>query len=275
MKYNIINSDLIWTDIGFGNSAAIDLGEQVYIVDSMLNWRLAVEWRDIVEEHFNKPIAGLILTHHHADHVFGNQVFGDVPIIASSDIKTMMMGFETEYWINTDAEEQTEWENQGYGIKEFQYTYPTICFAQRLELHGPKTMKLIQANGHTSGSTYLWQPDTKTLITGDLVFNREGPYGADESCNILVWQKAIESLIALKPDIIVSGHGPEATIQDLNELNDFFINSIALIKKKLDEGLTPEEIVVLSEFPDYYYSDRMDRKKGVLNQWIHFLQKNP
>ncbi len=275
MKYDIVGDHIIWTNVGFGNSVAIDLGGTVYIVDSMTNWKLAAEWRHIVGEYFKKPIGGLILTHHHPDHVFGNQSFTDVPIIASVDIRTMMNGFKTEYWENIDLEERNEWENEGYGIKEFQFTSPTICFKDKLHLYGPKSLELVQVDGHTSGSTYLWQPDSKTLIAGDLVFNKEGPYGADESCNILTWQKVIESLIDLKPEIIVSGHGPRATIQDLNEINDFFLNCITFIRKKLTEGMTPKEIEVHSDFPDYYYSGRSERKKRSINRWVKFLQENP
>ncbi|MHA2255834.1 MAG: MBL fold metallo-hydrolase [Candidatus Heimdallarchaeaceae archaeon] len=126
MKYDIIGDHIIWTNVGFGNSVAIDLVETVYIVDSMNNWKLSGEWRQVVGEYLKKPVCGLILTHHHPDHVFGNQSFADVPIIPSVDIRTMMNGFNTEYWENIDLEERNEWENEGYGIKDFNFTYPTI-----------------------------------------------------------------------------------------------------------------------------------------------------
>ncbi|MHA2094840.1 MAG: hypothetical protein ACXABU_08280 [Candidatus Hodarchaeales archaeon] len=112
------------------------------------------------------------------------------------------------------------------------------------------------------------------MIAGDLVFNRKGPYGADESCNILTWQKVIESLIKLKPEIIVSGHEPGATIQDLSEINDFFLSCISFIRKKLAEGMTPKEIEVHSDFPDYYYSGRSERKKRSIHHWVKILQEN-
>ncbi len=274
MKYNTIGDHIIWTDVGFGNSVAINLGEKVFVVDSTKSWKLASEWRTDIEEYFEKPVNGLILTHHHSDHIFGNQVFSDVPIIACSDIRTMMKGFQEGYWAKIDEEERKEWENEGYEIKKLQFTNPTICFENRLQLFGPKSLELIQVDGHTTGSTYLWQVDTKTLIAGDLVFNKSGPYGADESCNILVWQKAIEDLINLKPEIVVSGHGPVATIQDLQEINEFFLNSIAFIRMKLENGKTLEEIAADPDFPDYYYQDRQERKERSIKNWIQFLQNN-
>lgn len=273
MKFNVIEDHIIWTDVGYGNSVAINLGEKVYIVDSMVNWKLAAEWRHTVQEYYEKPISGLILTHHHPDHVFGNQIFADIPIIANSDIRTMMMGFEKHYWKNIDTEELDEWEKEGYGVKNFQFTQASICFETKLQLYGPKPLELVQADGHTNGSTYLWQPDTKTLIAGDLVFNREGPYGADESCNILTWQKVIETLIELKPAIIVSGHGPTATVKDLTEINEFFLRSIEFIRKKLEQGVKSKEIEDDPDFPDYYYSDRPERRKRSIDHWTRFLQK--
>ncbi len=273
MDYQSAGENIIWTGVGYGNSIAINLGEKVFIVDSMLNWELAAEWREMVEEYFQIKVGGLILTHHHPDHVFGNQIFSDVPIIASTGTKDMMKNFQTEYWENVDQAEREDWENGGYGIEGFQFTLPTICFEQTYQLKGPRTLDLIRVDGHTTGSTYLWLADTKILIAGDLVFNREGPFGADESCNIIQWQKAMEELIDLNPDIVISGHGPTATIQDLTEINDFFKASIDFIQDKLVAGFTSEEIETDPKFPDYYYSERKERKTRSIQHWIRFLKE--
>ena len=98
MDYRSVGDHIIWTDVGYGNSVAISLGDKVFVVDSMVNWELALAWRKIVEDYFQKEIGGLILTHHHPDHIFGNQVFSDVPIIASQGTKDMMINFQEEYW---------------------------------------------------------------------------------------------------------------------------------------------------------------------------------
>ncbi len=273
MNFEIVAKHLIWTDVGYGNSAAIDLGNKLFVIDSMFNWELATEWRSIVEQHFNKPVSGLILTHHHADHTFGNQVFSDLPIISSLEIRKITQEFEQEVWMKVTQEDLNEWEAGGYGVKNLQLTHSNLCFEIKLEIYGERKLVLIQADGHTSGSTYLWEPETRTLIAGDLVFNKQFPYGGDETCNVVVWQKVIEDLIALEPEIIISGHGSIAAIKDLEEINDFFLNSIDFIREKLKERLTSEKIEKDPHFPEYYSQDRVERKKVTIEQWVEFFKR--
>jgi len=272
MNFEIVTEHLIWTDVGYGNSVAIGLGEKVFVIDSMFNWELASEWRNTIEKHFKKPVSGLILTHHHADHTFGNQVFVDLPIISSLEIRKITEAFETEVWENETEEDRAEWEADGYGVKNLQLTHSNLCFEKNLHLFGERKLELIQADGHTVGSTYLWQPETKTLIAGDLVFNRVFPYGADASCNVVIWQKVIEDLIALEPEIIISGHGPVATVKDLEEINEFLSGSIHFIKEKLKYGLSVDEIVNDPSLPDYYSEDRAERKKATFEHWVEFFK---
>jgi hypothetical protein len=41
MKVEKVNDNLIWIEEGFGNSAAINLGAKVFVIDSMLECNLA------------------------------------------------------------------------------------------------------------------------------------------------------------------------------------------------------------------------------------------
>ncbi|MFX0209719.1 MAG: MBL fold metallo-hydrolase, partial [Candidatus Hodarchaeota archaeon] len=131
---------------------------------------------------------------------------------------------------------------------------------------------VIQADGHTEGSTYLWEPETKTLIAGDLVFNKQFPYGGDDTCDPIRWQTVMEELIALKPKTIISGHGPPASDNDLVEINNFFLKSIDFMRDKLNEGLTFQEIVNDSNFPEYYSQDRAERKSVTIERWTEFFK---
>lgn len=273
MDFEKIDDHLIWTDKGFGNSVAIDIGGKVFVIDSMFNWELAKEWRRVIKQYFNRSVSGLILTHHHADHTFGNQVFSDLPIISSAEIRRIMVDFENEHWTTQTPEDLDEWEAGGYGVRNFQLTHSNVCFEHKLQIYGDRVLELTQADGHTGGSTYLWEPEMKTLIAGDLVFNKQFPYGGDETCNIVIWQKVIEDLIALEPEIIISGHGPVATIKDLKEINDFFLKSIDFIRKKLEEGVTLEGIQKDPHFPEYYSQDRVERKKVTIERWVEFFKQ--
>lgn len=270
MQYKKINSNLIWTSKGFGNTTAINLGGKIYIIDSTLNWKLAQEWKENVEEYFSEPVSGLILTHHHADHTFGNQVFSNLPIISSNEIWKIMNYNKKHIWI---PKEMKDWEEDGYGINGLEVTLPNVCFENRIVLHGERSLEIIRVDGHTSGSSYLWENETRTLIAGDLIFNREFPYGGDETSDLIQWKKVTEELIKLNPKVIISGHGPLATEKDLIEIREFFSNCIDFMKQKMGEGTTLQKIVEDDQFPDYYSQDRFERKKNTIERWYTYFKE--
>ncbi|MHA2284178.1 MAG: MBL fold metallo-hydrolase [Promethearchaeota archaeon] len=264
MKVEKVNDNLIWTEEGFGNSAAINLGTKVFVIDSMLNWNLAKTWRKLIEDNFDKPIFCLILTHAHDDHVLGNQIFKDVPIIACSHIREIMV---QKLKVDWRPDELKNWD------KGIQIVLPTFVFDTEFKLFDEENHLIIKvANGHTLGSSYLWEPKSKTLIAGDLVFNRIFPYGGDPTCDLRLWQKAMEELISLDPKIIISGHGPMATKDDLKEINSFFLASLDFIESNSDKGKSPDEIINSPNFPDYYSEGREERKKDSVEHWVSLMK---
>jgi cyclase len=275
MHYEEINQYVIWTEEGRGNAAAIDLGNNILAIDSMIGPEPAKQWRDLVEDFFQDSIKGLILTHHHADHVFGSQVFADCPIYSSLFMRERMFYSEEHYWT---SEEIQAWsrspEGEGLGLENLRITYPTVCFDQELTFFGNEK-KLIakKTDGHTLGSSYAFEPSSEILIASDLIFNKRFPFGSDLSVNPILWCNAMEELISLKPRIIISGHGPIATNEDLVEIRDFIKNGIDIIKKKLKDGLTPETISKDPELPDYYTTGREELKERTFLQWAKFLRK--
>lgn len=275
MNYETVGEYLIWTQEGYGNSIAMDLGERIYVIDSMFNWELAEEWKKVIEQYFNEKVSGLILSHHHADHTFGNQVFSGLPIISSIRIRKILMDFEKKVWPTQTKEDLEEWEAGGYGVRNLHITHPNICFENKLQLFGKRSsIEVIQADGHTDGSTYLWEPESKTVIAGDLVFNKQFPYGGDETCNPIKWHEAIKKIIRLKPKTVISGHGPPASKEDLEEIHNFFNKSFDFIRQKLNEGLKFQEIAGDPNFPEYYSHDRVERKRVTIERWVKFFKEH-
>ena len=206
MKYETVNENLIWTEEGYGNSCAIDLGNYVVVVDAMKNWQLAKKWRNIIETYFKQQISAFVLTHHHGDHCFGNQVFSDIPIISNKAVREIMISWTKLYWT---PENLVHYEPEGYGVDGLKITYPTVCFDKNIVLHGETaSLEIICLDGHTKGSSILWEPQSKTLIAGDIIFNHQYPYGGDPTTELQVWIDALSKMIKYNPKITVSGHGP-------------------------------------------------------------------
>lgn len=65
---NIVNTAFIVTDSG------------VVVIDSGPSKRYGEALRQAIAATTDKPVLEVLLTHHHPDHVLGNQAFADVPV---------------------------------------------------------------------------------------------------------------------------------------------------------------------------------------------------
>ena len=264
-----ITDNVLWTTKGYGNSSAVNLGDKVIVIDAMLNYHYAKEWRDIVENHFKRKVDYLFLTHHHGDHIFGNQSFIDIPIISTESTYQIIKNNKKNLYTPDNLKEYKE-SNPEYSVEGLEITLPSITFDNKLIIHGKnKVAELIKTDGHCLGSSYLWIPKSKALIAGDLIFNRMFPYGADPTCDLVKWQKAIEKFIELKPKLIISGHGVIARNEDLKLINTFLSNTVEFLAIALEEGKTFEAIISDENLPDYYSEDRQERKNLSYQNWFN------
>ena len=71
---------------------------------------------------------------------------------------------------------------------------------QTLEIHAP-------AQGDSADNTYVWIPSTKTVITGDIVFNGVHPWTAESTADTRkAWIKTLDEIAALGPTTVIAGH---------------------------------------------------------------------
>ncbi len=61
--------------------------------------------------------------------------------------------------------------------------------------------------GHTAGSSYVYVPSEKVLITGDLVQVDKYPYFGDQSTDIQAWIDTLKKWYAMNPTRVCPGHG--------------------------------------------------------------------
>ncbi len=79
-------SDSVWVHVEgetFGHVAFVRLKDKLVFIDSGYYPKVIKEARKQAEEITGLPVKQLIITHHHGDHVLGNQFFDDCEIISS------------------------------------------------------------------------------------------------------------------------------------------------------------------------------------------------
>ena len=170
--------------------------------------------KNYISENRLKPVH-LIATHGHLDHNFGNadifQTYGLKVEVCSEDAYLIEHLAEQglELFGMHITEEQPE-------IGRWLKNGDTITF-------GNHTLKIVQTPGHTPGSALLYCEAEHTVFTGDTLFRMSiGRTDFDGGS----WQQMEQSLANIvsklpKETIVLSGHGPESTIDDELRYNPY------------------------------------------------------
>ncbi len=167
------------------------------------------------------PLTGLVNTHEHWDHHFGNatmvEQFGAMPIHATEwarDHIEVSAGHTFErYGQATDDPRREE-------ILETTLCLPTHTFSSAVQLDlGDRAVELIHpGRGHTAGDLVVRVPDADVVLGGDLVEESDPPFIGDDSWP-LEWPMTLDLVIGLMTDatVVVPGHGQvvdKAFVQD-------------------------------------------------------------
>lgn len=189
------------------------------------------------------PVRYLVVSHWHGDHNLGAHryvaTWPDVTIIAHRFTRAAMLGapmrYVEEYKVTVPEQLQSLKERlqsgvgaDGQPLREYQVrdlgdlmrhadvfvgeiqasrvTPPTLTFERELTLHGGgRTIEIRHAGkGNTAGDAYVWLPDERILVTGDIVVHPT-PYGFYSYPRS--WAGVLATLLSLDPRVIVPGHG--------------------------------------------------------------------
>jgi len=196
-----------WFDV---NVTVVAGSGGLLVVDTHSSSRAAREVVDDVRRIGAGTVAGLVNTHEHFDHTFGNAVFletfGEVPVHAHevAAARTVSAGerIKAEYAASDDphAEEVLETEIVPANV--------TFSSAMVVDL-GDRVVELVHPGpGHSPGDLVVRIPDADAVLVGDLVEESAPPsYGID--CHPLDWPRALDLVLQLiGPDtVVVPGHG--------------------------------------------------------------------
>lgn len=172
-----------------GNAGFIRVDENTIVFDTFASTTAADALRLAAE--MIAPVAYAVNSHWHGDHVNGNGAFADVPIVASERTSELM-------------------EERGNEV-----VLPTELFDERLERDGAVIETL--GGGHTESDTFLWFEDT--VFTGDLVVVESHPWVGHG--DVEHWLEILDAFEARRPRVIVPGHGPVGSVDDIPPLRRY------------------------------------------------------
>ena len=249
-----------------------------------------------------KPVKFVINTHYHDDHIRGNQVYRDafpnVEFIGhafareylpgqgavnrknflegaprfADDIRGSMAKNKSLGGGDLTEEERASYTSDLRLIDlvlsegaQAQTVLPTVTLEDRLTLHsGSRVIEIRKlGSGHTAADLVVHLPKEGILITGDLVVWPVPLVGNPQS-HIGEWAATLEKMVALRPSIIVPGHGPVLSDDSyLKLLAEMFAYIKAQTEAAVARGETLEQArrsVNLDQFRKQFAGDSPVRK---------------
>ncbi|WP_144006907.1 MBL fold metallo-hydrolase [Pelomonas sp. KK5] len=203
----------------FISNAGIIVGpEGVVLVDALGSPELARALLAAVARLTDKPLRAVILTHYHADHVYGLQV------LKAAGARILAQRQAGEY-INSDTAAQRLKASIEQGLVEpgTRIVPPDqwIDGDTPLAIAGLQLQLIPVGPAHTPEDLAVWLAEDKLLFAGDLVFRGRVPFvGQADSRR---WIASLDRLLTRPAAIVVPGHGPASTEarQDLLLTRDY------------------------------------------------------
>jgi len=176
-----------------------------------------------------EPARRVVNTHHNGDHCWGNQLFPEAEIIgqrrcaeAFGRENPLMMQALRDAADSPDpifanmARKLAPWDFSGIEL-----TPPTTLVDERLDLDldGIAVEMIYVGPAHTAGDMLVHLPEQRIVFTGDVLFRLCTPIGWEGT--FTQWYTALDTVIALAPDVVVPGHGPLCGVEGAIEMKAY------------------------------------------------------
>src|SRR5262245_45128407 len=181
-----------------------------------------------------KPFRRLINTHHHGDHVNGNQFFGPLEIISHPYCRDEVL--------KAVATTPARWDKRdGFaeGKEERRLVPPTTTLAGRMIYHYGDSPVEVEFAGpaHTYGGLTVDLPKYKILVASDIGCFYVAPFAHD--AHVGKWLETVDRILKMDVETVVPGHGPIGGKKELAEMAEYFRTLQREVKPRFDAGMSP------------------------------------
>jgi cyclase len=237
------------------NAGFVVTRQGVIVVDSLDKPARARQLAAAIAGMFGKPVLYVINTHHHYDHIFGNQAF-EAPVIASSALPGQLAAamardqspFAMAAWISEHPEDR-------WLADELEPVYPTLLFEQQLEIDLPPMRLVLQhLGGHTPDSVVVDLPEAGVLYAGDLLFEGRVPFLRQAHIAELI--QALYHLERLGARTIVPGHGAMCDTAYLIRFRDYVQALQDKVQELIARGWERGDVLDSDQLPAWWTTDR-------------------
>jgi glyoxylase-like metal-dependent hydrolase (beta-lactamase superfamily II) len=226
--------DQFWT-----NSVIIEGTHEVMLVDAQLTKTNAEKVLQQIKE-TRKPLSIIYITHEHADHFLGLEVFKEayprVRIIANSavvDRINKVYQEKMDKWKTILGSGAT---SQVVAIEKFD--------GDLIRFESSKIEVLKNIQGDTDENTMLWIPGQRILITGDVLFNNMHVYTAETDSKAREkWLNSLNKIRELKPSVVIPGHSKVGAPLDATTAVDFTEKYLLVFEEELKKAKDADSLI--------------------------------
>ncbi len=221
---NIVNTGFIVTESG------------VVVIDSGPSRRYGEAMRAAIASVTDRPVIKLLLTHHHPDHVLGNQAFTDVPIAALAGTTELLRE-------QGNAMAENMYRLVGDWMRGTEVVLPSETLAPgKLEIGG-RSLRLLALRGHTGADLAILDERSGVLFAGDILFYQRA-LTTPNSPGLDVWLEDLDTLEALPWKRLVAGHGPVADdAAPFLQMRDYLGWLDGLLREAANGGADMNEVI--------------------------------
>lgn len=250
------------------NAGFVATPKGVVVFDALATPALAEAMLVAIRSLTKQPVRRVIVSHYHADHVYGLQVFKE----AGAEIWARVEG---QQYLSSDLARErlvqrrrdlSPWVNDATRLisadrwLSFKDDQPL-----RFELGGMHFELLNGGDSHTPGDLMLSVADEGVLFAGDLFFTGRLPFVVDG--NTRQWLGALGRVARSGARVVIPGHGPasSAVARDLRVTRDYLEFLRARMGQAVDELQTFEEAYAgtdWSRFKDLPTFDLANRRNA-------------
>jgi glyoxylase-like metal-dependent hydrolase (beta-lactamase superfamily II) len=195
----------------------------VVVIDALGSPALAQRLLAQIRQHTDQPVTHVILTHYHADHIYGLQSFkaAGAKVLAHQGGRLYLHSDTARLRLEASRNDLAPWIDQDTRLVEAD---EWLTGERELVVGGVRLLLRPVGPAHTPEDLVVYLPQEKVLFAGDLVFRNRIPFvGQADSRQ---WIKSLDALLAFDAKVIVPGHGPVSSQarQDMEQTRDYLVH---------------------------------------------------
>ena len=193
----------------------------VVVIDALGSPELARELMREIKRLTGKVVTHVIVTHYHADHIYGLQAFKDAGarIIAGRAALEYLNSETAQLRLEASRDELFPWIDEKTRLV---LADEWLDRERDLVVGGVRFVLKPVGPAHTPEDLVVYLPAEKVLFAGDLVYRGRLPF-VGQSADSKKWIESLDALLLFDIQTTVPGHGPVSSSarDDLRQTRDY------------------------------------------------------